>query len=114
MIVGLHFHHDLDRFVAVTILAVAAGHQALSSPALDNGGIVGVRRNDAVGACLGRTSNHVEEFLILRLVIDDPVSLENLVTTMFGIRLCKHHEFGVGGITPQFCIVGVQIFDFVA
>ena len=113
MIVGLHFHHDLDRFIAVTILPVASGHQALPSPALDHGGIVGVSRDDAVGARLGRASNHVEESQVLRLTIDDPVSPENLVTTVFGIRLSKHHEFGVSGITPQICIIGVQIFDFV-
>ena len=42
-------------------------------------------------------TNHVEQALIVRLAVDGPSSVKDLVPTMFGVHLRKHHQLSVGG-----------------
>ena len=51
--------------------------------------------------------------MALRLAIDDPVGVENLMPTVFGVSLGKHHQFNVAGVTSQLIERIDKIIDFI-
>ena len=56
---------------------------------------------------------HAEQRGRLWHTVDDEICVENFVTTVFRIRLRKHHQFHVGRIALQRLILRVKIIDFV-
>ncbi len=57
--------------------------------------------------------DHREQRLILRLAVDDPVGVKNLVAAMFAICLRKHHQLDVGRVALGAGERSQQIIDFV-
>ena len=92
VIVRFHLHQDMNGFVTVLVLASGSvWYQSRLLPALDNSGIVRICRDDAVGRRSRRALDHAEQLLVLRLAVDDPVSIENFVSAVFRVCLRKHH-----------------------
>ena len=114
VIVRLHLHQDMYRLIAIRVLAAGRRrHQPRRRPSFDNGGIVRVRRDHAVRARLRGRPNHAEQPFSLRLTIDDPVGVENLVPAMFRICLREHHQFGVGRVALEVAVARGEIIDLV-
>ena len=102
VVVSFDLHQDMHGFVAVVIFATAVSrHQSQSGPALDNRSIVRVGGDNTLRACFCRRANHAEQAFHFWFTIDDPVSIKNLVTTMFGVCLRKHHQLSVGRIAVE-------------
>ena len=65
---------------------------------------------------LGGVTNHGKQAERLRLAVYRPTGVENLVATMLGIRLGKHHQLDVGGIASGIAWCGEvfqQVINFV-
>ena len=103
VVVGLDLDQDVDR---PWVRAVDA-RPGLRVPALarrdafDDRGIVAVSRKHALRIARMGVADHAEQRLRLRLPVDDPLRVEDLVATVLRVRLREHHEFDVGGITPE-------------
>ena len=58
-------------------------------------------------------ANHAKQGNILRLAIDHPVRIKNLVAAMLGIGLGKHHQLRITGIAFGRAEIIQQIIDFI-
>ncbi len=58
-------------------------------------------------------ADHVEERDVLRLAVDGPVPVENLVAAMLAVGLREHHQFDVGRIALELRERVDQVVDFV-
>ncbi len=114
MVVGLHLHQDVDGLGASAIDAGARiGEPALAHRALDDRGVVAIRREHTLRRFRMRVADHREERLRLRLTVDDEVRIEDLVAAMLGVRLREHHELGVVRIATQAIERQLEIVDLV-
>lgn len=57
--------------------------------------------------------DHRKKRMRLRLAIDDPVCVENLVPTVFGIGLGKHHQLDIGRVALYLREILEQIVDLI-
>ena len=58
-------------------------------------------------------ADHVEQRMRLRLAVDDPAGVENLVPAVLAVGLGEHHELDVGRIAADAAEVVEQVVDFV-
>ena len=70
-------------------------------PALDDRGIVAVGREYPGGIAAMRVADHVEQRLLAAAPVDDPLSVENLVPAVLGVRLREHHQLDVGRVAAE-------------
>ena len=102
VVVGLHLHEDRD---GLFMLAVDPGHgvgeEAPPVPALDDGGVVLVGGKHALGGDIRGVTDHLKERVRLRLAVDVPAGVEDLVPTMFRVGLREHHQLDIGRITLE-------------
>ena len=76
-------------------------------------GIVLVRRQRALRIFLMRIANHAEQRVILRVTVDHPTGVEDLVAAVLRVGLREHHQFDIGRIARQ-CREGIhQIIDLI-
>jgi hypothetical protein len=87
------------------------GVKALRHAAFDDGGVVGVGHHRALRAGGVRMPDHGEQRLRLRLAVDDPVGVEDLVAAVLGVRLGEHGELGVGRVAPHRAVGLLQVLD---
>ncbi len=59
-------------------------------------------------------ADHAEQRHVLRLAVDHPVGVENLVAAVFGVRLRKHHQLDVGRIAFELLEIFDQVIDLVS
>ncbi len=112
VIVRLDLHQDVHGLVVVTILArIRRRDQPRTAPSLDNGRVIGVCRDDPVGAVLRGRLDHAEQPLVLRLAVDDPAGIENLVPAVLGIGLCEHHQFSVSRVATEIAVTVNEVVD---
>ena len=115
MVVGLDLHEDVDGLLDELVFTVVASrHQPRPGPALDDRGVVAVRGDDPLRCVLRRRLDHPEQPLVLRLAVDDPRRVEDLVAAVLGIRLREHHEFRIGRIASQLPVTAGEVFDLFA
>ena len=56
-------------------------------------------------------ADHGKQRVILRLAVDDPTGVEDLVTTVFGVNVGKHDQLDIGWIPLQ--LVGIRLEEVV-
>ena len=95
-------------------------HVSHALRAFKHSSIVRVGTERVSGGLLFRVSDHCEKRERLFLAIDRPRCIEDLVTAMLGVNLCKHEQFHIGGVPPQWSNVALsahegidQIVDFI-
>jgi hypothetical protein len=111
---GLHLHEDLDGLLVLAIdPGRGIGEEAAPIPALDDGGVVLVGREDIGRRDVGRMADHLEERVSLRLAVDVPAGVEDLVPTMLGVGLREHHQLDIGRIALERREAASQIGDLV-
>ena len=59
-------------------------------------------------------ANHAKQRMWLRNAINYPISIKNLVATMFRIGLSKHHQLNIGRITLDVSKILQQILHFIS
>ena len=48
-----------------------------------------------------RVSNHAKQAVCLILAINGELGIENFVSAVLAVGLCKHHQFNVAGISAK-------------
>ncbi len=114
VIVRLDLHDEIDVLANVRVYArVWIRKEARSLPALDDRRVVPIGRQHAARVVAMGVADHREQRLRLRLAVDDPVGVEDLVPAMLGVGLREHHQLDVGGVAPELEKVVVQVLDFI-
>ncbi len=114
MIVGLDLHEDVNGLVVVNIDATLGyGKETRALVAGDHRGVVLVGREHVVRRGLRGVADHAEQRVLLRLAIDHPVGVEDLVPAVLRIGLREHHQLHVAGVAPQRAKTVYQVVDLV-
>ena len=114
MIVRFDLHQYMNGLFDIGEFAVIGrGHQARTSPTLDDGGVVTVCGYHTIGCLFGGRLDHAEQSLLLSSAIDDPTGIEYFVATMLGICLSKHHQLSIRRVTVKIRVAGYQIVNFI-
>ena len=113
VVVRLDLGEVVRQLLRIRIGAAGAGVEALRDGTFEHGGIVGIRHHRAVGADFVRLADHAEEGMRLRLAVDHPVGVEDLVAAMLGVRLGEHHQLDVGRVASRLGEGIDQVVDLV-
>ena len=114
MVVGFHFHQNMDRFLMILIFAsFRAREETTRFTTHHNCSVIFIRRQDIVVMLFKRIFDHLEQGFVLLLTINRPVSIENLMTTVLRVSLRKHIKFNIVRITAQLLEAFQQIIDFI-
>ena len=114
MVVRLNLHQDVHGlFVGAIFTAAGDRKEATSHKAFDHCGVVLVGRQDAFAMQLVGVLDHAEQALVLRLAIDIPAGIEDLVPAVLGVGLGEHHQLDVAGVTLELLEAVDQIVDLV-
>ena len=101
VVVRLDLHQDVRRLEVVSVVAGRARIEALDARALHHGGVVRIRHHacprDAGDAC----RESCRTATVLRLAVDDPARVEDLVPAVLGVGLREHHQLDVGRIAAR-------------
>ncbi len=108
----LHQYIELSGLVGIGVV-LRAGGETLPRKAFDHGGIVVVGGQYAPAMPGMRVANHAEQRMILRVTVDGPARVKNLVPAMLGIGLGEHHQLDVAGITSEIGVGRGEVFDLV-
>ena len=116
MIVGLDFENAVDqrRLPDIAgVLTLLDRKEALRQSAFDDRCIIGIGHHRALRmGGMGR-ADHAEKRGVLRLAVEGPGGIEDLVATMLGVGLRKHHQLDIGRIATGCGKSLEQIVDFV-
>ena len=84
MIVRFHFAENVDSLeIRPVFVRVRISKKAIGFAAFENRRIVLIGRQNAFAAHFESVLDHLEQGLLLRLAIDIPRSIENLMTAVF-------------------------------
>ena len=115
VIMRLDFHEDVDRFILEFELATCGmRRQPFAAESFHHRRVIRIRGDHAARTRLRRTPDHAEQLVGLPLAIDEPVGIEYLVAAMFRIRLCEHHQLGIGRIASERTVIVDEVVDLVA
>ena len=114
VVVGFHFHQQVDVFNRIPVLAAVGVRIKPARPvASHHRRIVRVGRQHVLAAAFIGVADHAEQGALLLLAIDNPAGIEYLVAAVLGIGLGEHHQFHIGGIAAQPGKAVQQVVDFV-
>ena len=89
------------------------GHKTFNPVPLDDRCVVVVRGQNTRRTGRVAGADHVEQGGVLRLAVNDPAGIENLVAAVFGVGLREHHQFDIVGVAAQCCKAVQQVVDLV-
>ncbi len=100
VVMRFNLHHRMDHLglgavYRGTSLGPCRCLKPLRLTALHNGCVIRIGNNRTKGLRSMRFTNHAKQRFGLGLAINDPLGIENLVTTMLTIGLSEHHEFNI-------------------
>ncbi|OQA33963.1 MAG: hypothetical protein BWY57_00871 [Betaproteobacteria bacterium ADurb.Bin341] len=113
VVVRFNLGQNVGQFVAKCVAAIGLRVEARNGSAFDDRRIVGVGHHRALRMSLMRFTDHAEQGLVLRLAVDDPRGVENLVTAMLGIGLREHHQLNVSRVAARLGKNIEEIVDFI-
>jgi hypothetical protein len=111
VVVGFDLDHDvgLPGGEAVHAAGVAVDLEPRVGKALGHGRVVAIGHQRAAGMALVRVADHREQRALLRLAVDDPVGVEDLVPAVLGVDLAEHDQLHVGRVAPDRAVGGQQV-----
>ena len=77
------------------------GRKTFNLVAHHDGRVVGVSHHGMLRVLLMRVSNHAKQAVCLILAINGELGIENFVSAVLAVGLCKHHQFNVAGISAK-------------
>ena len=102
MIVRLDLAEDVDVFfVRGVFTGLRVDVKTSATRACEYGGVVLVGGKNALGMERVRVLDHLEQRQVLRLTVDGPSGVENLVAAVFGVGLREHHQLDVVRIAAE-------------
>ena len=102
MVVGLHLHEYMGRSLLRLVDVLGIREETGDRVTLDHRRVVrvGGENPGAVDALVG-IPDHREQGLRLRLAIDLPVGVEDLMPAVFRVGLGEHHQLDVRGVPAE-------------
>ncbi len=114
VVVGLHLHQDVYRlFVSAVLITARHREETASGETFDYRGVVLIGRQHAFAVHLIGVLDHAEQALVLRLTVDIPAGIEDLVTAVLGVGLGEHHQLDVARVATKAGEALDQIVDLV-
>jgi len=115
VVVGLDLDAEgrIHRRAVAVLVAAGLGAEAGGRVAFDDRCVVLVRGERELRRLRVRVLDHPEQRQRLRLAVDGPVGVEDLVAAVLGIGLREHHQLGVGRIAAELGVAGLQVLDLV-
>ena len=111
------FHLDAERRVdgrfAAVALRVRVRAPARRGIAFHHRGVVAVGGEHVLGRARLGVLDHLEQRDRLRLPVDGPAGVEDLVPAVLGVGLREHHQFDVVRVAAQLGVARAQVFDLV-
>eukprot|EP00754_Rhynchopus_humris_P034199 Rhum_TRINITY_DN15543_c0_g1::Rhum_TRINITY_DN15543_c0_g1_i1::g.161066::m.161066 len=96
VVVRLDLADDVDGLLdSAVLLRLRVREEAAGGVALQDGGVVLVRREHALRVALVRVLDHLEERVLLLHVVDGPLRVEDLVPAVLRVHLSEHHQLDV-------------------
>ena len=98
----LHLDDQVRRLcMRRVVMRRSISKESLYRVTLCNRGIITVGRQHIVRTGIIGSPDHFKQAVILRLAINNPVGVENLVATVLGVCLGKHHQLYVDRVSAQ-------------
>ncbi len=113
MVMRLHLHQNMNIFFMRTVHAIRIREKPPATRTLDHRSIVLVGRQNPLRRVMVGIANHAKQTLGLRLPVNHPIGIENLVTAMLRVGLRKHHQLDIRGIALKVLEIFQQIINFV-
>ncbi len=114
VVVGLDLHQQVRGLILLAVDGVQrVGHHPAPRVALDHGRVVLVGREHPPRVQGVGVADHLEEAVRLRLAVDRPAGVEDLVAAVLGVRLGEHHQLEVAGVSLQSLEGLDQVVDLV-
>ncbi len=102
VVVGLDLAEDVDRLgVRGVFVGLRVGPEATADGAREDGGVVLVGGQDAVGVQVEGVLDHLEQRLVLGGAVDVPGGVEDLVAAVLGVGLREHHQLDVVRVAAE-------------
>ena len=95
----LHLHQDMGHIIMGSVVTIRIGVETFRPAPLDYRGVIRIGDKRSIRVCLVGVPDHRKERTPHYFPINHPVGIKNLVAAVFGVCLCKHHQFGIGWIT---------------
>ena len=92
--------------------SVRRGKETPGNRAFHHGGIIFIRREDILRSLLEGIFDHLEQRFCLRLIIDNPIGIENLVAAVLRVGLREHIKLNVIRVTLQASKASQQVINF--
>ena len=114
VIVCLHLHQQVYRLLRkVVFRTIGVGVETPCGMSFNHGRIVRVSRQYALPANGMGIADHLEQGMTLRLTVDSPAGVKNLVPAMLRVGLGKHHQLDIVGVAAQRSKALHQVIDFI-
>ena len=114
MIVGLDLAENVNVLLVRSIFVRdRIGEKAASAGASEDGGVVLVGGEDALGVQRVGVFDHLEQRLVLGLAVDGPRGVKNFVAAVLGVGLGEHHQFDVVRVAAEGGEGGDEVVDLV-
>ncbi len=114
VVMRFDLHQDMHRlFMRAVLIAARHREEAASGKAFNHGSVIFIGRQHAFGVQLEGVFDHAEQAFLLRLAIDIPGGIKDLVAAVLGVGLGKHHQLDIAGVTLQGSKALDQIIDLV-
>ena len=108
-----HFHQDVRLVAMKGEYAILVREKSFNRGTFHDRGIVRIRDDSALWRHPLRILDHSKETDVLHFAVNAPGGIEYLVSAMFRVGLCEHHQLYVCGIACDTVEIVEQIVDFV-
>ena len=114
VVMGFHLHQQVNRLVVLRVFfSLRIREEAVRFMTHNHRGVVFISRKNIRRALLIGVLDHAEQRFLLLLAINGPAGVEDLVTAVLRVRLCKHHQLNVIRVTTQIDETLYQIIDLI-
>ena len=114
VIVCLHLHQQVYGLLReVVFRTIRVGVETPGGMSFDHRSIIRVSRQYACPAHGMGIANHLEQGMALRLTVDSPAGVKDLVPAMLRVGLGKHHQLDIVGIAAQRGKALHQVIDLI-
>ena len=109
-----HLHQDVNGLFHLSVDVIfRIREESFRDRPFDDCGIILVGGKHALTTLFIGVADHLEERPGLGFAVHFPGRIEDLVATVFGVGLSKHHQFDIGGIASQMAERVHQIADLI-
>ena len=108
----LDLHQDMG-FICVKIIFTRSRKKPLNQGTFHHCAIIRIRHHSSLWRHRMGIANHGKQAFVLLFAINGPRCIKNFMPAVFRIRLRKHHQFDISGVTFYFFVIIKQVINFI-